>query len=64
LLALFLATSLSLNPPILIEEGYIEEYGDEEVAHEIIKADHEDALKSGRKPIVILPHQSRSRSRF
>jgi type I restriction enzyme M protein len=31
---------------------YVEEYGDEEVAHEIIKADHEDALKSGRKPIV------------
>ncbi len=31
---------------------YVEEYGDEEVAHEIIKADHTDALKSGRKPIV------------
>ena len=31
---------------------YVEEYGDEEVAHEIINADHEDALKSGRKPIV------------
>jgi type I restriction enzyme M protein len=32
--------------------GYIEEYGDEDLAHEIIKADHEDALKHGRKPIV------------
>lgn len=31
---------------------YVVEYGDEEVAHQIIKADHEDALKSGRKPIV------------
>lgn len=31
---------------------YVEEYGDEAVAHEIIKADHEDALKSGRNPIV------------
>lgn len=31
---------------------YVEEYGDEIVAHEIIKADHEDALKTGRKPIV------------
>lgn len=31
---------------------YIEEYSDEEVAHEIIEADHEDALKNGRKPIV------------
>ncbi len=32
--------------------GYVEEYGSEEVAHEVIKADHEDALKSGRRPIV------------
>lgn len=31
---------------------YVVEYGDETVAHEIIKADHEDALKTGRKPIV------------
>src|SRR5947199_976429 len=31
---------------------YVEEYGDEEVAHEIIQADHEDALKNGRNPIV------------
>jgi len=31
---------------------YIVEYGDEETAHEIIQADHEDALKNGRKPIV------------
>jgi type I restriction enzyme M protein len=31
---------------------YVQEYGDEEVAHEIIQADHEDALKTGRKPIV------------
>src|SRR5438105_7383649 len=31
---------------------YVAEYGDEEAAHEIIQADHEDALKNGRKPIV------------
>lgn len=31
---------------------YVIEYGDEEVAHEIIQADHEDALKHGRTPIV------------
>ncbi len=31
---------------------YVTEYGDEEVAHEIIQADHEDALKNGRNPIV------------
>jgi len=30
----------------------IEEFGDEESAQVIIKADHEDALKSGRNPIV------------
>ena len=30
----------------------IEEFGDEEVAREIIDADHQDALKSGRNPIV------------
>ena len=28
------------------------EYGDEELAREIIEADHEDALKSERNPIV------------
>lgn len=28
------------------------EYGDEELARKIIEADHEDALKSGRNPIV------------
>lgn len=32
--------------------AYIEEYGDEAIAHEIIKADHADALRNGRKPIV------------
>ncbi|MDX2231195.1 MAG: type I restriction-modification system subunit M N-terminal domain-containing protein [Leptolyngbyaceae cyanobacterium bins.349] len=31
---------------------HVEEFGDEQVAHEIIKADHEDALATGRKPIV------------
>ena len=30
----------------------IEEFGDEEMAREIIDADHQDALKSGRNPIV------------
>ena len=30
----------------------IDEYGDEESAREIIAADHEDALKTGRNPIV------------
>ena len=30
----------------------IEEFGDEEAAREIIDADHQDALKTGRKPIV------------
>ena len=32
--------------------GYIEQYGDKDIAYEIIKADHEDALKHGREPIV------------
>ncbi len=32
--------------------GYVTEYGDEETAHTVIEADHEDALKSGRKSIV------------
>jgi type I restriction enzyme M protein len=31
---------------------YVEEYGDEVIAHEIIQEDHEDALKNGRNPIV------------
>jgi hypothetical protein len=30
----------------------IKEFGDEELAREIVEADHEDALKSGRNPIV------------
>ena len=30
----------------------IEEFGSEELAREIVEADHEDALKSGRNPIV------------
>ena len=30
----------------------IEEFGGEEVAREIVEEDHEDALKSGRNPIV------------
>jgi hypothetical protein len=32
--------------------GQIEAYGDEKLASEIIEADHADALKTGRKPIV------------
>jgi type I restriction enzyme M protein len=32
--------------------GKVEEFGDEEIAREIIEADHTDALKEGRKPIV------------
>ncbi|MFN8475908.1 MAG: N-6 DNA methylase [Anaerolineae bacterium] len=30
----------------------VEKFGDEETAHEVIEADHIDALKTGRKPIV------------
>src|SRR5439155_26405960 len=30
----------------------VEEFGDETIAHEIIEADHTDALTTGRKPIV------------
>ena len=30
----------------------IEEFGDEDIAREIIDADHQDALKTGRNPIV------------
>lgn len=39
----------------------IEEFGDEEIAREIIDADHQDALKSGRNPIVrfYLPQEYR-----
>lgn len=32
--------------------GQVKEFGDEEIAREVIKADHEDALKTGRRPIV------------
>ena len=41
--------------------GQVKEFGDEEVAREVIKADHEDALKTGRRPIVrfFVPHQYR-----
>ncbi len=37
----------------------IDEFGDAEVAQEIIDADHQDALKSGRNPIVrfYIPHE-------
>src|SRR5258707_13800703 len=31
---------------------YVEMYGDEETARAFIDADHEEALKSGRRPIV------------
>lgn len=39
----------------------IHEFGDEEVAREVIKADHDDALKNNRKPIVrfFIPHEYR-----
>jgi type I restriction enzyme M protein len=41
--------------------GEVKEFGDEEIAREVIKADHEDALKTGRRPIVrfFIPHQYR-----
>jgi type I restriction enzyme M protein len=41
--------------------GQVREFGDEEIAREVIKADHEDALKTGRRPIVrfFVPHQYR-----
>ena len=32
--------------------AHVAEFGDEEIAREVIEADHEDALKTGRKPIV------------
>jgi type I restriction enzyme M protein len=39
--------------------GQVAEFGDEEIAREVIKADHEDALKNNRKPIVrfFIPHE-------
>lgn len=39
----------------------VAEFGDEEVAREVIKADHHDALKTNRKPIVrfFIPHEYR-----
>jgi len=41
--------------------GQAKEFGDEETAREVIQADHEDALKTGRRPIVrfFVPHQYR-----
>lgn len=38
---------------------HVEEYGDEVIAHEIIEADHADALASNRKPIIrfLIPAQ-------
>lgn len=41
--------------------GQVKEFGDEEIAREVIQADHEDALKSGRRPIVrfFVPQQFR-----
>jgi len=41
--------------------GQVAEFGDEEIAREVIKADHEDALKNNRKPIVrfFIPHEYR-----
>lgn len=38
---------------------YITELGDEKTAHEVIEADHKDALKTGRKPVVrfYIPHK-------
>jgi len=41
--------------------GQVKEFGGEEAAREVIQADHEDALKSGRRPIVrfFIPHEYR-----
>ena len=41
--------------------GQVAEFGDEDVAREVIKADHEDALKNNRKPIVrfFIPYEYR-----
>jgi type I restriction enzyme M protein len=40
---------------------HVTEFGDEEIAREVIEADHADALKTGRKPIVrfYIPHEYR-----
>src|ERR1700739_4490532 len=39
--------------------GQVKEFGDEKTAREVIQADHEDALRTGRNPIVrfFIPHQ-------
>ncbi|MGB8060691.1 MAG: N-6 DNA methylase [Candidatus Sulfotelmatobacter sp.] len=39
----------------------VTEFGDEDIAREVIRADHEDALKSNRKPVVrfFIPHEYR-----
>lgn len=39
----------------------VREFGDEDVAREVIRADHQDALKNNRKPIVrfFIPHEYR-----
>jgi type I restriction enzyme M protein len=41
--------------------GQVNEFGDAETAREVIQADHEDALKTGRRPIVrfFVPHKYR-----
>ncbi len=41
--------------------GQVAEFGGDEIAREVIKADHEDALKNNRKPIVhfFIPHEYR-----
>lgn len=41
--------------------GQVVEFGGDEVAREVIKADHEDALKNNRKPIVrfFIPYEYR-----
>jgi type I restriction enzyme M protein len=41
--------------------GQVKQFGDGEIAREVIQADHEDALKTGRRPIVrfFVPHQYR-----
>jgi type I restriction enzyme M protein len=41
--------------------GQVAEFGDEEIAREVIAADHQDALKNDRKPIVrfFVPHDYR-----
>jgi type I restriction enzyme M protein len=41
--------------------GQVTEFGDADIAREVIKADHEDALKNNRKPVVrfYIPHEYR-----